>query len=238
MFENQIEQVKDKRVVLLQSGGLDSCFLTCLLHHYGFEIHSVFVNYGQNAYKQELKASKAICERYNSVLHEVDLTLPWLKDSTVLAGHKVGSYNVPDKLGSVEAKVYVPMRNHLLLSIAGSLAESLNIPYIASAIDGAEDLFCKPLTGCPDKHPLFVKRIEKSLTEGSAMKHKYGNKFILITPLLYRTKEETIKRGIELSCDFSLSWTCYNNSDKPCGECCACLERKNSFKSLGIEEKF
>ena len=34
----EIENIKDKRVVLLNSGGLESCYLACLLSKYGFEI--------------------------------------------------------------------------------------------------------------------------------------------------------------------------------------------------------
>ena len=128
------------------------------------------------------------------------------------------------------------MRNHILLSIASSFAEAKNIRYIATAVDGDEDYYGVPLTGCPDKHPSFCMAIEASLTEGSAMYHVHNSSFEIIAPLMGNYKEDTIAQGLEIGCDFSLSWSCYNNSPKPCGKCAACVDRASSFATLGIED--
>ncbi len=238
-YIEDVEKVTDaKRVVLLQSGGLDSCCLACLLSQVNFEIHHLFIDYGQNAREQELKKSQEIIDTYGGTLHIVKIDLPWLADSTLLVKHDVGEYDVEHALGSVKAGTYVPMRNHIFISIAASLAESLNIRYIATAIDGNETYYGKPLSGAPDKHPTFVKAIEKSLTEGSARKHCYNSDFVIIAPLLGNTKEDTIEYGLEIGCDFSHSWSCYNSGEKPCGKCCACLDRKFHFANLGLEEIF
>ena len=228
---------KDKKVVLLQSGGLDSCFLASLFSYMDYEVHHLFIDYGQNAKNQERKAVERIVEYYGGELHCVTINMPWLKDSTLLAGHEVEEYEVPKKMGSVIAGTYVPMRNHVLLSIASSLAESLDIQYIASGIDGREDLLHKPQTGCPDKHPTFVKKFEKSITEGSTLKHMKHGKFTLLTPLVGATKEDTICVGYyNLNTRFDLSWTCYNNTKEPCGKCCACIDRALHFKNVGLED--
>ena len=230
-------KIKDKRVVLLQSGGLDSCFLASLLYDIGFEIHHLFIDYGQNANKQEKYAVERIVEYYGGELHCVSLDMPWLVDSTLLADHEVGDYDVPKKMGSVIAGTYVPMRNHVLLSIASSLAESLGIKYIASGIDGAENFLHQPQTGCPDKHPTFVKKFEKSITEGSTLKHMKHDKYTLLTPLVGVEKEATIVFGTDLlDTRFDLSWTCYNNTEEPCGKCCACIDRANHFRNVGLED--
>lgn len=60
----KIGEIKDKRVVLLQSGGLDSCFLANLFSYLGFEIHHVFVDYGQNSKEQEKRAVESIIREY------------------------------------------------------------------------------------------------------------------------------------------------------------------------------
>lgn len=230
-------KIKDKRVVLLQSGGLDSCFLASVFYDMGYEIHHLFVDYGQNSINQEKKAVERIVEFYGGELHCVTLDMPWLKNSTLLAGHEVKDYDVPKKMGSVIAGTYVPMRNHVLLSIASSLAESLDIKYIASGIDGTENIFRQPQTGCPDKHPTFVKKFEKSITEGSSLKHIKHGKFTLLTPLVGATKESTILIGTNiLNTRFDLSWTCYNSSEEPCGECCACVDRAIHFRNVGLED--
>ena len=230
----KMQDLEDKRVVLLQSGGLDSCFMASLFHYLDFEIHHLFIDYGQNARNQEKKAVERIVEEYGGKLHCLTVDLPWLKDSTLLAGHNVEEYTVPKKMGSVIAGTYVPMRNHFLLSIASSLAESLGVKYIASGIDGTENFFHKPQTGCPDKHPTFVKKFEKSITEGSSLKHIKGEKFELLTPLVGAEKEDTILAGMYFDTKFELSWTCYNDSEEPCGTCCACVDRANHFNNLGL----
>ncbi len=234
----KIDQIKDKRVVLLQSGGLDSCFLASLLSHLDFEIHHVFVDYGQNSKLQEKKAVEAIVEEYGGELHCVDLKLPWLKESTFLVeDQEVVNVNVPKQFGAVTAGVYVPMRNHVLLSIASSLAESLGIKYIASGIDGKQNIFGKPVTGTPDKHPNFVKALENSLSEGSVLKHIDNKKFEIICPLIGVEKYDTIAYGTNfLNTKWELSWSCYNNSDKPCGKCGACVDRQVCFDYLGLKD--
>ena len=62
-----IKAVSDKRVVLLQSGGLDSCYLASLLSSYGYDIHHVYIDYGQNSKAQELAAAQKIVNRYGEI---------------------------------------------------------------------------------------------------------------------------------------------------------------------------
>ena len=233
-----IEKIKDKRVVLLQSGGLDSCYLATLLSHYGFTIHHLYVDYGQNSKDQEFRAAKNIVKRVGGELHCVKIKMPWLEESTILVNNQeVEEYDVPTKFGCVEAKTYVPLRNHVLISIAGSLAEALDIPYIASGLDGTQDIFGRPTKGTPDKHKKFAKDLEKSISEGSTIKHIGGKKIQIIAPIIGSTKEHTIKYGTEvLHAHWEDSWTCYNNSAKPCGVCCACIDRLNHFRNVGIKD--
>lgn len=237
-----LEKIKDKRVVLLQSGGLDSNVIASMFNHYGFEIHHLFVDYGQNSVHKERDTAKKIVSFYgdNNYFHEVTVNLPWLKNSTVLVN---GDPSLTDEemnndpFNAVEGGEYVPMRNHMLISIASSLAESLEIKYIATAIDGAESFFFHiPKSGTTDKHPQFVKKLEGSLTEGSSLFWVHHKKFKILTPVMNNFKEDTIKLGVKYGADFSLSWSCYNSTDKPCGVCGACRERKRAFESIGIKD--
>lgn len=232
-----LSRVIDKRVVLLQSGGLDSCYIACLLERYGFEeIHHVFVDYGQNSAEQELKASRKIVEAYGGELHVVKLDMPWLCDSTLLNGHKVEAPVIERQFGAVKYGTYVPMRNAVLLSIASSLAESLKISYIATGLDGSQNLMGTPLGGVTDKHPKFAKMLEKALTEGSAMKHLEKNRIEFITPIMGNDKTQTIQQAKFINCDLSLSWSCYNNGDTPCGDCGSCCDRLEAFEKLGLKD--
>ena len=233
-----IASIKDKRVVLLQSGGLDSCFIAFYLKYFGFEIHHLYIDYGQKAREKELIAAKKIVNRVGGELHCVTIDMPWLKDSTILVDDTkdIGTYKVSPRFGCVQSGVYVPLRNHVLISIAGSLAESLGIPYIASGIDGLQDIFGRPVNST-DKHKKFAEKLEDSITEASTLYHIHGKKIKIIAPMIRLTKEQEIKFGTEVfGAHWEDSWTCYNSKEKPCGECCACKDRLMHFKNAGIED--
>lgn len=232
----QFENIKDKRVVLLQSGGLDSCVLACMFSKLGFEVHHMFVDYGQNSRKQERIAVENIVNKYGGVLHEAKVQIPWF-NSAITNGETVTDLKADDpEMVCVTCGTYVPMRNQVLMSIAASLAESLNIKYIAAGLDGRQNIFGHVTSGTPDKHRTYIKSFERCITEGSVLKHQYHGKYELLTPLENFEKEDTIELGMQFHCDFTLSWTCYNGGSKPCGTCCACVDRITHFKNLGITD--
>ena len=51
-------------------------------------------------------------------------------------------------------------------------------------------------------------------------------------------KAETIKLGLKLGVDYSLTHTCYDPlpDGRSCGHCDACLLRKAGFKAAGLED--
>lgn len=228
---------QERKAVLLQSGGLDSCYMACMLNYYGFEVHSVFIDYGQNSISKELECAKEITKFYGGTLDVVKLSLPWLKNVCLLNGGKaVSRPDLDPVMGGVKAGIYVPMRNLLFLTIASSYAESYKVPYIVTGIDGLQDKEGNPLHGTPDKHPNFALKVEQALNESSAFYHIDGNNFELICPLLGYEKEQTIIDGFKLDCHFDLSWTCYNDSEKPCLKCDSCLQRAWAFENLGYKD--
>ena len=235
---NKLHKIEPNKVVLLQSGGLDSCYLACLFNRLKWEVHHLFVDYGQNSHKQELKYALKIVEKYGGKLHKAKLEMPWLKQSCSLTnGADVkDTYKGDKQMGTIKGNTYVPMRNHVLLSMASSLAESLDIQYIGIAVEGSQDFFGRPKAAAPDKHENFLVSIEKSINEGSATKHTKHKKIEIIAPILGNTKEQTILQGDYIGCDFSLSWSCYNSGDTPCGYCPACVDRKIHFENVNISD--
>lgn len=231
------ENIQDKRVVILQSGGLDSNVIASVFNYFGFEMHHIFVNYGQNMLEKEREYSKKIAEYYGGTYQEVTLDLPWLHSTTSLVGHVVDdTHETESQFNANLTGAYVPLRNQMLLSIAGSYAEACEIPYIACAFDGAEDENHIPTGGTTDKHPTFVKKIQDSLNEGSAFHHIKGKNFTILTPVMGLYKPEIIGLGLATDSDMSISWSCYNKSEKPCGKCSACLLRAEAFKTLEMED--
>lgn len=229
------EKFEDKRVVLLQSGGLDSNICASILNKCGFEIHHLFVNYGQNTALKEFHAVSKIVNCYGGTLHSCKLNAEWLND-VALAKGDIKDTDAEGQFNTIDTGVYVPLRNAFLLSLAGSLAEKLQIPYICAALDGLEDLDGYPCSGTTDKHPTFVKRMENALTEGSMLYHINDKSFTILTPLMGKYKDDIVRIGIEYGADMSLSWSCYNSQDKPCGVCSACVARKQGFDKAGIKD--
>lgn len=229
-----LDEVEDKRVVLLQSGGLDSNVIASMFKDLGYEMHHIFVDYGQNMKEKEREYARKIVDYYGGTLSEVTLDLPWLQTSTCLVGGRVEDSGEHDSLNAVSTGTYVPLRNQMLLSIAGSYAEAHQIPFIACAFDGEEDENGNPTGGTTDKHPTYVQAVADSLNEGSAYKHVHGKEFVILTPVMGMYKEEIIHLGIECNADFSLSWSCYNKGDEPCKVCSACELRHEAFANMGI----
>jgi 7-cyano-7-deazaguanine synthase len=56
------------------------------------------------------------------------------------------------------------------------------------------------------------------------------------TPIIYLSKAEIIKKGIELNAPLHLTWSCYQNEDKACGVCDSCALRLRGFQKAGIED--
>ena len=236
---NYYGELEDKRVVLLQSGGLDSCVLASLFSRFGYEIHHLFVDYGFNSADRDLRNVKKIVKKYGGELHIVKLDMPWIKESTVLAkGGVVDDTKFgDDTMNTYFSGTYVPLRNTFLLSIAGSLCESLKIPYIATALDGIEDIVShKPLGGTSDKHPTYVRKLEDALNEGSSVHYIEGMNIRILTPIMGFYKSDTICMGELLGTDFSICNSCYSDSYEPCGVCSACKVRKEAFDLVGIKD--
>lgn len=232
---NNYGSIFDKRVVLLQSGGLDSNICAAILKYHGFHIHHVFVDYGQNSVDREREMVERIVKRYGGTLYPCKIELPWLNKSNLVGG-EVSDWESEGSLNTSETGVYVPMRNAILLSIASSLAESLEIPYICSALDGAQDVDGNPTGGTTDKHPDFVKKMEIALSEGSEMKHILKEKFEILTPLMDLYKNQIVKVGEQYGADMSLSWSCYNSTEVPCCKCSACKTRAQGFYYAGLKD--
>lgn len=221
-----MKKKEDKRVVVLNSGGLDSAVLLAYLHKYGYKSYSLFFNYGQRAYRNEIRCAYYQHGEYSrntlSSFTELNVNIPWLSNH--------GLMRTGDK--RTEMLEYVPMRNSIFLAYAASLAESLEISNIAIAADGVVDKSLGILE-IPDTHEKYLDKMEKALTEGSDLFHNKGKKFNFITPFVGKYKDETVEIGIKLNVDFTATWTCISDEEEPCMSCMSCLNRDRAFENIG-----
>jgi 7-cyano-7-deazaguanine synthase len=215
-----------KKAIVLLSGGLDSTTCLGLARAEGLDCYALSFDYGQR-HAVELQAAKRIAVAHGVVKHEIiSLNLSQFGGSALTDIN----IDVPDYSESASIPItYVPARNTIFLSIALAWAEAIfahEIHYGASAVD---------FSGYPDCRPDYFAAFQamarlatKSAIEGQICEIK--------APLLYYSKAETIKAGLAVGVDYSLTISCYQ-SDKEgraCGVCDSCYLRRKGFEEANI----
>lgn len=222
---------KEKKAVVLFSGGLDST--TCLYWALdkGYKCYALNVKYGQKHSREALSA-RAICKKLGVELTEIKLDFPWLAQATSL----VGKGEIPDEsLDAIKNKnripsTYVPARNLVFVAIAASLADSIDAEAIIAGPNAID------YSGYPDCRPEFYEPLAKAVKEGTRKGVKDG-KIKIVTPLLKLSKAQIAKLGKKLKVPFAMTWSCYKGGKKPCGKCDACKLRAEGFKAAGIKDE-
>ena len=216
--------MKEKRAVCLISGGMDSFVSAAIAKKEGYKIFCLTVNYNQKA-RKEIEASKKIAKFLKCEKHLIlNFDFSWVKSA--LTKRKI---KIPEKTKKGIPPTYVPARNTILLSIALAYAETIDAEVIFIGVNSVD------YSGYPDCRPIFIKNFQK-LVDVATKKTVEGGKIKIEAPLLNFSKGEIVKKGIELGLDFSITWSCYRNTKKPCGKCDSCRLREIGFREAGIPD--
>jgi 7-cyano-7-deazaguanine synthase len=121
---------------------------------------------------------------------------------------------------------YVPFRNSHLLAAAVSWGEVINANaiYIGAV---AEDS-----SGYPDCRPEFYAAFQNVIDLGT----KPGTDIRIRTPVIHLKKSEIIRAGLELGAPLDLTWSCYQASERACGNCDSCALRLRAFREAGVPD--
>lgn len=212
--------------VCLVSGGMDSCVTAAIANEEANELAFLHVSYGQRTEEREHRAFAELADHF-AVSRRLAVSIEHLA--------KIGGSSLTDKAVAVSAPdlssqsiptSYVPFRNAHFLSIATSWAEVIgaNFIYIGAV---AEDS-----SGYPDCRPEFYDAFQRVITRGT----KPETKIEIRTPVIAMTKPEIIKLGLKLGAPLELTWSCYRESDKACGDCDSCALRLRAFRAAGIAD--
>jgi 7-cyano-7-deazaguanine synthase len=215
---------KNKRAVVLLSGGMDSCVCAALAAR-DFHAAAVHVSYGQRTEQRERQAFLGICDRLeirdrllvrNEALRAIGGSALTDPDIAVPESHAIG-HEVP--------VTYVPFRNAHFLSVAVSWAEVL----------GAEKIYIGAVeqdsSGYPDCRPAYYEAFNRVIHAGT----KEG-KIDVVTPLIALRKHQIVSLGLELGAPLDLTWSCYSREDQPCGVCDSCVLRLRAFEEAGTRD--
>ncbi len=214
------------RGVCLLSGGIDSTTVLAIALRKGYECTAISFDYGQR-HSRELLASAKVAEYFHIDRRVVRMNLNEIT-SSALTGQKDVETRPLDNIEASIPNTYVPSRNIIFLSIAASMAESIEAGHIfigANAVD---------FSGYPDCRPAFYNAFENALNLGTVAGLERG--FRIHVPLQYLTKGEIIKTGRSLKVPYELTTSCYLGGEKACGKCDSCLLRLKGFMEAGIPD--
>jgi len=222
--------------VVLLSGGLDSSTVAAMAKADGHELFALTVDYNQR-HQTELNAAKNVA-RFLGIRRQVVLpiNLRLFGGSSLTDAIEVPKEVPPEQIGRSIPNTYVPARNTVLLSLALAYAETVHAREIYLGISQVD------FSGYPDCRPEFLDAFEhlaSVATKCGVEAAQAGLPGIKIhAPLLHWTKAETIRRGLELGLDYSLTWTCYDPTPGglSCGRCESCTLRRQGFQEVGVED--
>ena len=221
-----MKQSNNKECIVLLSGGLDSATVLSIAKK-DFQIKALAFDYGQR-HKFELIAAQNIAKNHNIILNKITIDLAQFGKSAL-----TDNINVPknQKIGKEIPITYVPVRNTIFLSYALAFAEVNEIFDIFIGVNALD------YSGYPDCRPEFIKSFEKMANEGTNFSQG-KNKIKIHTPLINLTKAEIITEGVKLGVDYSMTHSCYDPSKTglSCGECDACILRKEGFNAANITD--
>ena len=221
------------KAMVLCSGGVDST--TCLgmaVDKYGSEnVIALSIYYGQR-HTKEIESAIKVTKHYGVEHISLDLEKIFQYSDCSLLSHS--DKDIPEesyakqieKTDGAPVSTYVPFRNGLFLSSAASIALSKGcevIYYGAHSDDAAGSAY-------PDCSSDFNNAINEAIYLGS------GKQIKIVAPFINATKDQVVKKGLELNVPYKYTWSCYEGSEKPCGKCGTCIDRARAFELNGIND--
>ena len=216
------------KAVILLSGGLDSTTVLAIAKEQNYDCYALSFDYGQKQ-RSELESSIAIAKKSNVIEHRImkislnDIGGSALTDKDISVPKFSDSDDIPI--------TYVPARNTIFLSFALAWAEVVDCQTIFIGVNALD------YSGYPDCRPEFIEAFE-TMANLATKQSVEGDKIQIKTPLINMTKAEIIKKGLSLGVDYSETTSCYdaNSLGEACGECDACVLRKNGFSSANVKD--
>jgi len=217
---------RNKKAIVLLSGGLDSATVLYLARQEGFSCYCLSFEYGQR-HRKELEYAERLARKTGCPREVVSFTLPWKGSALLDSDVFLPKYRSLQEMSQEVPSTYVPARNTLFLSFASSWAEVVGASLVllgANALD---------YSGYPDCRPEFFSSFNQMIGKGT----KAGVGAIqIVAPLVDKTKTQIIQLGMRLGVPYELTWSCYEGGDFPCGGCDSCLIRAKGFQEAGIED--
>jgi 7-cyano-7-deazaguanine synthase len=223
---------KQKRAVVLLSGGLDSTTVLALCHKAGFDSYALSFRYGQR-HSIELDSAAAVAEKLGARRHiVVDIDLRAFGGSALTADIDVPKGRTAEEMDDGIPITYVPARNTIFLSFALAWAEVLESADIFLGVNALD------YSGYPDCRPEYIEAYERMANLATRAGVEGRQQLKIHTPLISLTKAQIIRQGTELGVDYGITTSCYDPGagGEPCGQCDSCLLRARGFAEAGLDD--
>ncbi|MCG3137836.1 MAG: 7-cyano-7-deazaguanine synthase [Phycisphaerae bacterium] len=214
-----------ERAIILLSGGLNSAVALASLRQ-TYEQFPLFVNLYQRPAEREARAFEQLCAHFEAS-HNWTVELSHFKqvggNAYVDPQKKVESV---EQLGKDIAGTYVAMLMPTLLDIAATFAFRVGAQHI---VVGLSEAINQPEPGIsvlyPDNSRGFIFNYQHMLE--TALPRR--TRLTVQTPLIDFDRREIVLLGQRCKVPFELTWSCYQNSEQPCGRCFGCVSRATGF---------
>lgn len=218
---------RNKRAVVLVSGGLDSATVLAIAAQQGYALYALSFDYGQR-HRSELLAATRVAQAGGVEDHRlIQLDLRAIGGSA-LTDDQIA---VPETPTEGIPVTYVPARNTVFLSIALGYAEVLDAEAIFIGVNAVD------YSGYPDCRPEFIDAFEK-LASVATKAGVQGGGLKIEAPLIQLSKAEIIRQGAALGVDYAQTVSCYQADEegRACGRCDSCRLRREGFEAAGVDD--
>ncbi|MRN61249.1 MAG: hypothetical protein FIO03_04230 [Nitrosopumilales archaeon] len=211
--------MRGSKALVMLSGGLDSA--TCL--YWAKEKFSDVSAITFNCYDriQKEKESAAQLAKRASISNFLEIDIPFIKEYSDL---QISNRQKSDS----RWPSYVPARNLIFYSIAAHYAEFLNIKWIVGGHNSHDGSFFKDAT------KKYIEKINSLFKHGCLLSNH--DPCVIVTPLSKMDRKHIINLAIDLKVPLEVTWSCHTKARRHCGECYACKQRLDAFRSLGMKD--
>ena len=216
---------RDKAVVVL-SGGQDSttCLYWAIARFGAANVSSITFDYGQK-HRIELECAREVA----AAAGVANVCLP-IDTFAALGGDALTDTAVPVS-DEVDEETELPVtfvagRNLIFLTFAAAYAYRHEARHLVTGVAQTD------YSGYPDCREETMAALQTAITLGM------DREFTIHTPLMHRSKKETVELAVQLGAlgAMALTHTCYNGQRPPCGECQACRLRARGFAEAGVHD--
>lgn len=208
---------REKKVVVLHSGGLDSTVCLLLAQSRGHEVLSLGVSYNQH-HHVELDYAAAQCARFGVERRIVSVS--WSKPPREIPRNR----SVAEIKKGVSS-AFLPGRNGLFLMLASAEAAGVGADEVWTGINSVD------FSGYPDCRPEFIASFRSMLAYAIPKGPK------LLAPLQTKSKPQIAKLAKRLGLQPYDTWSCYRPKIAaagfvPCEVCDACKLHEFAWRGL------